>query len=128
MKPNNFTTQLGMPLTWPLVHTLTLVRLKDFNILLKINFIRNFDVDLIPHLDGIMFMGQKDPKFVKGIHPFDKRIKKNVGIATLLWAIIFYKVLKKGEPAYLTALVKMKPNIQIEVRDDVKSCCLNTRM
>lgn len=57
---------------WVGTHNLTVVPLDDFNLLLGIDFMRKFKVAPIPHLDGLMFMGEKDPGFVKGIRPFDE--------------------------------------------------------
>ena len=68
---------------------------------------RKFKVPPIPRLDGLMFMGEKDPRFVKGIHPLDEGSKKNIGIDALLSAMAFEKGLKKGEPAYLVALIEV---------------------
>lgn len=42
------------------VHTLTVVPLYDFNLFLRIYFMRKFKVAPIPHLEGLIFMGEKD--------------------------------------------------------------------
>lgn len=67
---------------------------------------RKFKVALIPHLDGLMFMGEKDARFVKRINPFDGQDKKNKETVALLSAINFEKGLKRGEPVYFVALWK----------------------
>lgn len=62
---------------WSGVHTLKVVPLDDFNVLVRIDFMRKFKVAPVPHLDSIIFMGEKDPGFMMGIHPFDEKDKKN---------------------------------------------------
>lgn len=52
---------------------------------------RKFKVSPIPHLNGLMFMGKKDPDFVKRIHHFDEKDKKNNKTTALLSAIDFRK-------------------------------------
>lgn len=86
MKAIKFAAHLGygiaknVPLTirhWSGMHTLTVVPVYYFNILLIIEFMRKFKVSSIPHLDGLMCMGEKDPRFMNGIHHFDEKSKKN---------------------------------------------------
>lgn len=101
------------------MHTLIVIPLDDFNVLLVIDFMKMFKVTPIPYLDGLMFMGEKDKGFLKGINPFDGQDKKNKETVALLSAISIEKGLKKGEPAYLAALVEVKPDVQIEVHDNV---------
>ncbi|XP_075082492.1 uncharacterized protein LOC142166855 [Nicotiana tabacum] len=64
-------------------------------------------------------MGVTIPGFVIGIRPYRDEIK-NAGIAALISAIAFEKVLKSGEETYLTALVEVKSDVQIEVPDCVE--------
>lgn len=56
---------------------------------------------------------------MKGISLFLKRDKKNKETVALLLAINLAKGLKKDELAYLTALVEVKPDVQIKTYDDV---------
>ncbi|KAK4713407.1 hypothetical protein R3W88_019314 [Solanum pinnatisectum] len=80
---------------------------------------RKFKAAPIPHLDGLMFMGEKDLGFVKGIHTFVEGSKKTAVFAAFLSSTTFEKGLKKGECAYLAALIKVKPDVHVEVLDDV---------
>ncbi|KAH0652643.1 hypothetical protein KY289_030321 [Solanum tuberosum] len=59
---------------------LTEVPLDDFNLLLGIYFMRILKAAPIPHLDGLIFMGEKDPRFVKGIKTFVVGSKKTAGL------------------------------------------------
>lgn len=52
---NNVPLKIGHSFS---VHTLIVVPLDDFNVLLGIDFMRKFKVALIPHLDGLMFTGE----------------------------------------------------------------------
>lgn len=80
---------------------------------------RKFKVSSIPHLDGLMFMGEKDPRFMNGIHHFDEKSKKNTWTTIFLLTIGFKKGLRKDEPAYLDTLVEVKPDVEIEYYKDL---------
>ena len=103
---------------WSEKFNMTVVPLDDFNVLLGIDFLKKNKVVLIPHLDGLIFMGESNPGFVKGIRPYGDE-RKNAGIAALISAIAFEKGLKRGEETYLAALVEVMPDVQIEVPDCV---------
>ncbi|KAH0761429.1 hypothetical protein KY290_017502 [Solanum tuberosum] len=128
MKAINSTAQpsynmaLNVPLMighWFGVHNLTVVSLDDFNLLLGIDFMKKIKTAPIPHLYGLMFMGEKDSGFIKGIRPFAKGTNKTAGLAALLSATAFEKGLKKGECAYLATLIEVKLDVQVEVLYDV---------
>ncbi|XP_070057433.1 uncharacterized protein [Nicotiana tomentosiformis] len=78
---------------WSRKFNMTLVPLDDFNVLLGIDFLKKNKLALIPHLDGLMFMGETNLDFVKS--------------------------LKRSEETYLAALVEVKPDVRIEVLDCV---------
>lgn len=70
MKAVNYVAQLGYGMTldvplkighWFGVHNLIVVSLDNFNVLLGIDFMRKFKVSPIPHVDDLMFVGEKDP-------------------------------------------------------------------
>lgn len=103
---------------WSRKFNMTVVPLDDFNVLLGIDFLKKNKVAPIPHLDRLMFMGESNPGFVKGIRPYGDE-RKNAGIAALISAIAFEKGLKRGEETYLAALVEVMPDVQIEVPDCV---------
>ncbi|XP_075087766.1 uncharacterized protein LOC142169758 [Nicotiana tabacum] len=103
---------------WSEKFNMTVVPLDDFNVLLGIDFLKKKKVTPIPHLDGLMFMGESSPDFVKGIMPYEVN-NENAGIAALISAIAFEKGLKRGEETYLVSLVEVKPDVHIEVPDCV---------
>lgn len=67
-------------------------------------------------MDGFMIIGQNDFRFIKGIQPFEVgNSRKHFEITTMLSGMAFENVLKKDKTAYLATLVKVKPDVQIEV-------------
>ena len=72
-------------------------------------------VALLPHLNGLLIMDEKQPCFVAGINKLPMR---PLGEKTLS-ALQLKKGLRKGEHTYVAALIEIKPNKHVEVPDVV---------
>ncbi|KAH7845877.1 hypothetical protein Vadar_006951 [Vaccinium darrowii] len=90
--------------------------LDDFELILGNEFFLAAKVAVMPYLGGILIADEKQPCFVPR-HVKDKRIREGAG--GWISAIQVQKGLKKGEATYLAALVEIKPDVQVEVPDEV---------
>lgn len=90
--------------------------LDDFELILGNEFFLTAKVAVMPYLGGILIADEKQPCFVPR-HVKDKRIREGAG--GWISAIQVQKGLKKGEATYLAALVEIKPDVQVEVPDEV---------
>ncbi|KAH7836883.1 hypothetical protein Vadar_006893 [Vaccinium darrowii] len=90
--------------------------LDDFELILVNEFFLAAKVAVMPHLGGILIANEKQPCFVPR-HSKNKRIRKGTG--GWLSTIQVQKGLKNGEAIYLTALVEIKLDVQVEVPNEV---------
>ena len=72
--------------------------LSELEIILGIDFLRNFKFVMFSHLDGMMVMNESNSEFPKGVHPFGKvsKVAKNKDKEMLLSAMSIGKGLKRG--------------------------------
>lgn len=68
-----------------------------------------------------MIITEVNDEFVKGVHPFGKvsYIAKKNDRGILLYIMSIDKGLNKGDETLLAALVKLKPDVTVEVLDCV---------
>ncbi|KAH7836343.1 hypothetical protein Vadar_000105 [Vaccinium darrowii] len=90
--------------------------LYDCELILGNEFFLVAKVTVMPHLGGILIADEKQPYFVPR-HSKDKRIREGTG--GWLSGIQEQKGLRKGEATYLAALVEIKPDVLVEVPDEV---------
>lgn len=90
--------------------------LDDFELILGNEFLKVAKVAVMPHLGGILIADEKQPCFVSG-HAVNKRTREVKG--GCLSAIQVQKGLRKGDVTYLAALIEIKPDVQVEVPDEV---------
>ena len=97
---------------------LMVVPLDDFDVILGNDFFRTAKVALMPYLCGLLISDERAPCFVPGCNKPDdnKGVKRN---ASTLSAIQIQNGLKKGVMTYLAALVEIKPDLVVEVPDEV---------
>ena len=93
------------------------VPLDDFDFILGNDFFQRAKVALLPHLNGLLIMDEKQPCFVAGI---SKPPNRPSGEKTLS-ALQYEKGLRKGEHTYVTAMIEIKPDKQVEVPDAIAS-------
>ena len=91
------------------------VPLDDFDFILGSDFFQRAKVVLLPHLNGLLIMDEKQPCFVAGIR---KPPKRPSGEKTLS-ALQLEKGLRKGEHTYVAAMIEIKPDKQVKVPDVV---------
>ena len=91
------------------------VHLDDFDFILSNDFSQRTKVALLPHLNGLLIMDEKQSCFVVSI---SKPPKRPSGEKTLS-ALKLEKGLRKGEHTYVAALIEIKPDKHIEVPDVV---------
>ena len=89
------------------------VPLDDFNLILVIDFSLKFKDALIPHLDGLMILEEKQPCFVNAV----KGEGKKHGKAKMVMALQLKKELKQGQETYLATLVEIHEGHNAEVPD-----------
>ena len=85
--------------------------MEDFDFILGNNFFQRAKVALLPHLNGLLIMDEKQPCFVADI---SKQPKRPSGEKTL-FAMQLEKGLKKGENTYVAVLIEIKPDKLVEV-------------
>ncbi|KAH7856309.1 hypothetical protein Vadar_006597 [Vaccinium darrowii] len=90
--------------------------LDDFELILGNEFFLAAKVAVMPYLGGILIADEKQPCFVPR-HAKDKRIREGTG--SWISVIQVQKGPKKGEATYLATLVEIKPDVQVEVPDEV---------
>ena len=91
------------------------VPLDDFDFILGNDFFQRAKVALLPHLNGLLIMEEKQQCFVAGISKPPKKPSRE----RTLSALQIDKGLKKGEHTYVAALIEIKPDKQVEVPDAV---------
>ena len=91
------------------------VPLDDFDFIVGNDFFQRAKVDLLPHLNGLLIMDEKQPCFVPSIN---KPPKRPSGEKTLS-ALQLEKGLRKGEQTYVAAIIEIKPDKQVEVPDAI---------
>ena len=108
----NMTIQMG---DWKGTIDFLSVPLDDFDFILGIDFFQRAKVALLPHLNGLLIMDEKQPCFVAGIN---KSPNRPSGEKTLS-ALQLEKGLRKGEHTYVTAMIEIKLDKQVEVPDAI---------
>ena len=91
------------------------VPLEDFDFILGNHFFQRAKVALLPHLNGLLIMDEKQPCFVVDI---SKPPKRPLGEKTL-FALQLEKGLRKGDHTYVAALIEIKSDKHVEVPDVV---------
>ena len=91
------------------------VPLDDFDFILHNDFFQRSKIALLPHLNGLLIMDEKQPCFVVGI---SKPPKRPSGEKTLS-ALQLEKGLRKGEHTYVAAMIEIKPDKQVEALDAI---------
>ena len=91
------------------------VPLDDFDFILGNDFFQRAKVALLPHLNRLLIMDEKQPCCVADINNPPKRPSGEKTLSTLQ----LEKGLRKGEHTYVAALIKIKPDKPIEVLDVV---------
>lgn len=56
--------------SWTGKHNLMVIPLRDFEIVLEINFLRRYRFGLFPYFDGMMIMEEANPSFIKVVYPY----------------------------------------------------------
>ncbi|CAL5371561.1 unnamed protein product [Camellia sinensis] len=97
---------------------LMVVPLDDFDVILGNDFFVTAKVALMPYLGGILISDEDKPCFVAGCSKSDKG-KSTKRKTETLSAIQVHNGLKKGAETYLAALVEIKPDLLVEVPDEV---------
>ena len=95
--------------------TILSVPLDDFDFILGNDFFQRAKVALLPHLNRLLIMDEKQPCFVASI---SKPPKRPMGEKTLS-PLQLEKGLGKGKHSYVTALIEIKPDKHVEVPDAV---------
>ena len=93
----NVPMQIG---DWKGTCNLLYVPLDDFDLILGVDFLLRAKVTLIPHLGGLMVLGEKQPCFVKGLRAKDGGKGQPEMLSTIQ--------LKKGQETYVAALIEIK--------------------
>ena len=91
------------------------VPLDDFDFILGNDFFQRAKVALLPHVNGLLIIDEKQPCFVADI---SKPPKRPLGEKTIS-ALQLEKGLRKGEHTYVVALIEIKPDKHVEVPDVV---------
>ena len=91
------------------------VPLDDFDFILGNDFFQRAKVALLPHLNGLLIMDEKQPCFVADI---SKSPKRPLGEKTLS-ALQLGKGLRKCEHTYVATLIEIKSDKHVEVPDAV---------
>ena len=89
--------------------------LDDFDFILGNDFFQRAKVALLPHLNGLLIMDEKQPCFVAGISKPPKRPSREKTLS----ALQLEKGLRKGEHTYVAAMIEINLNKQVEVLDAV---------
>ena len=89
--------------------------LDDFDFILGNDFFQRAKVALLPHLNGLQIMDEKQPCFVAGINKLPKRPLGE----KIMSGLQLEKGLRKGEHTYVAALIDSKPDKHVEVQDVV---------
>ncbi|GAV79110.1 gag-asp_proteas domain-containing protein [Cephalotus follicularis] len=97
---------------------LMIVPLDDFDVILGIDFLTRNKAVPMPHLKGLMFMGENQPCFISG-NMMEGHKCGNKGKSAMLSAMQISDGLRKGETTYIAALVELKPDVVVEVVDEV---------
>lgn len=95
---------------------LMVVPLDDFDMILGIEFLVKTRASVIPHLRGVMIGDEQMPCFVKTVLEGSSKNKKELDLQS---GKQFKAGLKKGEQAYVAALVEIKHDQIIEIPDAV---------
>ena len=91
------------------------VLLDDFDFILGKVFFQRAKVALLPHLKGLLIMDEKQPCFLVGISKPRKRPSREKALS----ALQLEKGFRKGEHTYVTAMIEIKPDKQVEVLDTI---------
>ncbi|XP_070008731.1 uncharacterized protein [Nicotiana sylvestris] len=78
---------------------LMVIPLKEFEMILGIDFMRKHRFFPMPHLDGVMIMNEMSPGFVKAVHPYGREETQRK--ASLISAMMVEKGLKRGDDTFL---------------------------
>ena len=94
------------------------VPLDDFDVILGNDFFRVAKVVLMPYLSGLLISDEGAPCFVHGCNKPNegKGVKRN---ASVLSTIQIQNSIRKGVVTYLLVLVEIKPDLVVEVPDEV---------
>ena len=93
----NVPMQIG---DWKGTCNLLYVPLDDFDLILGVDFLLRAKVTLIPHLGGLVVLGENQPCFVKGLRAKDGGKGQPEMLSTIQ--------LKKGQETYVAALIEIK--------------------
>ncbi|XP_062075806.1 uncharacterized protein LOC133779926 [Humulus lupulus] len=99
--------------TWESECNLMVVPLDDFDLILGIEFLSAAKAMLAPHLRGMMICDEGSPCFFEEISVNQSKVK---GVELQL-AKQFKYGMKRGNEAYVTALIEIKPDQAVEVPD-----------
>ncbi|XP_070057532.1 uncharacterized protein [Nicotiana tomentosiformis] len=102
---------------WKGKANLMVIPLEDFEMILGIDFMRKNCFVPMFHLDGVMIMHEMAPGFVKAVHPCGKEETQRK--ASLVFAMMVEKGLKRGDETFLAAMVEVKSDVKVEVPDCV---------
>ena len=91
------------------------VPLDDLDFILGNDFFKRAKISLLPYLNGLLILDEKQPCFVVGISKQPKRPSRE----RTLSALQLEKGLKKGEHTYVTTLIEIKSDKHVEVLDAV---------
>lgn len=97
---------------------LMVVPLDDFDVILGNDFFVTAKVALMPYFGGLLISDKDRPCFVLGCGKPDKGKGMKRKTETLS-TIQVHNGLKKGAETYITALVEIKPDVMMELPDEV---------
>ncbi|GAV84407.1 gag-asp_proteas domain-containing protein [Cephalotus follicularis] len=97
---------------------LMIVSLDDFDVIFGIDFLTRSKAVPMPHLKGLMFMGENQPCFVFG-NMMEDHYCGNKGKNSMLSTMQISDGLRKGDTTYIASLVELKPYVVVEVVDEV---------
>ncbi|PHU30536.1 hypothetical protein BC332_02629 [Capsicum chinense] len=90
--------------SWTGKHILMVMPLRDFEVILGIDFLRKFYFVPFPHLDGVMIRDETNPSFIKASYPYGE-VKKGKNKGPINSAISVEKGLKRGAETFLAAMI-----------------------
>ena len=91
------------------------IPLDDFDFILGNNFFQRTKIALLPNLNGLLIMDEKQPCFVAGISKPPKRPSAEKTLS----ALQLEKGLRKGDHTYVAAMIEIKSYKQVEVSDAI---------
>ena len=104
--------------SWQGKCSLMVVPLDDFDLILGVEFFVKAKAMVMPYLRGILIGDEEYPCFVQACGG-TQDLKQGRDKGTVISAKQVDKGLRKGQMTYMAALVQIKPDVMVEVPDEV---------